>query len=152
MVDKLRDGLVTHFFISSGRSSEKNIFATKKYHMSAFLAQSCSLWLYLWLSPSLWLWLTLTHSGSLSSAITRSLLGSLRRSCVAPVYPELLRCNSDGEPPDLERKVKKHCQRHNGPEGWVHITSSYTNLDQISISESRLIIYFEISTKHQFLD
>ena len=32
----------------------------------------------------------------------------------------------------------KHCQRHNGPEGWVHLTSSYTNLDQISISESRL--------------
>ena len=25
----------------------------------------------------------------------------------------------------------KHCQRHNGPECWVHITSSYTNLDQI---------------------
>ena len=39
----------------------------------------------------------------------------------------------------------KHCQRHNGPEGWVlltkvtslgHITSSYTNLDQTS-SKSR---------------
>ena len=28
----------------------------------------------------------------------------------------------------------KHCQRHNGPEGWVHITSYYTNLDQ-TISE-----------------
>ena len=37
--------------------------------------------------------------------------------------------------------VMKHCQRHNGPEGWVHltkvtpwghITSSNTNLDQIS--------------------
>ena len=28
--------------------------------------------------------------------------------------------------------TKKHCQRHNGPEGWVHITSSYTNLDQSS--------------------
>ena len=26
----------------------------------------------------------------------------------------------------------KHCQRHNGPKGWVHITSSNTNLDQIS--------------------
>ena len=44
----------------------------------------------------------------------------------------------------------KHGQRHNGPEGWLlltketslrHITSSYTNLDQISSSE--------ISTKHQ---
>ena len=44
----------------------------------------------------------------------------------------------------------KHGQRHKGPEGWLlltketslrHITSSYTNLDQISSSE--------ISTKHQ---
>ena len=34
----------------------------------------------------------------------------------------------------------KHRQRHNGPEGWVHITRSYTNLDKISISESRLSI------------
>ena len=25
----------------------------------------------------------------------------------------------------------KHCQRHNGPEDWVHITSSNTNLDNI---------------------
>ena len=51
----------------------------------------------------------------------------------------------------------KHCQRHNGPEGWVlltkvtslgHITSSYTNLDQTS-SESRPSTNFKISTKHQ---
>ena len=34
----------------------------------------------------------------------------------------------------------KHCQRHNGPEGWVHIT------------ESRSSINFKISTKHQHLD
>ena len=39
-----------------------------------------------------------------------------------------------------------HCQRHNGPEGWVHITSSCTNVDQISISESRLSINFNISS------
>ena len=45
----------------------------------------------------------------------------------------------------------KHCQRHNGPEGWVHITSSYTNLDQISITESQLSINFKNSTKHQHL-
>ena len=40
--------------------------------------------------------------------------------------------------------IEKHCQRHNGPEGWLltkvtslgHITSSYTNLDQTS-SKSR---------------
>ena len=43
------------------------------------------------------------------------------------------------------QKDIKHCQRHNGPEGWVHITSSYTNLDQISISESR----FSINSKSQ---
>ena len=43
----------------------------------------------------------------------------------------------------------EHCQRHNGPEGSVHITSSYTNLNQISSSESRLRINF--STKHQHL-
>ena len=45
--------------------------------------------------------------------------------------------------------INKHCQRHNGPEGWVHlakvtscgyITSSNTNLDHISSSESWLRI------------
>ena len=46
---------------------------------------------------------------------------------------------------------KKHCQRHNGPEGWVHITQSCTNLDKISISESWLSINFKFSTKHQYL-
>ena len=45
--------------------------------------------------------------------------------------------------------VRKHCQRHNGPEGWVHITSSNTNLDQISSSESPQSINFKILTKHQ---
>ena len=34
----------------------------------------------------------------------------------------------------------KYCQRHNGPQGWVHITSSHTNLDQSSSSESRTSI------------
>ena len=56
---------------------------------------------------------------------------------------------------------KEHCQRHNGPEGWVHlakitslghITSSYSNLDQISSSESRSSINLKISTKYQHLD
>ena len=47
---------------------------------------------------------------------------------------------------------EKHCQRHNGPEGWVHITSSYTNLDQISSSESRTGINFKISTKREHLN
>ena len=41
----------------------------------------------------------------------------------------------------------KHCQRHNGPEGWVmlnKVTSPYTNLNQIP--------KFKISTKHQHFD
>ena len=55
----------------------------------------------------------------------------------------------------------KHCQRHNGPEGWVllnkvtslgHIASSYTNLYHISSSESRPSNNFKISTKHQHFD
>ena len=64
-----------------------------------FLAHPCSLWLIL----SLWLWLTQSHPGSfqltlalslaLSDAhqLTRSLLGSQRRSCIQPhpVYPAL---------------------------------------------------------------
>ena len=45
----------------------------------------------------------------------------------------------------------KHCQRHNGPEGWVHITSYYTNLDQ-TIPEFWSSINFQISNKHQYLD
>ena len=63
-------------------------------------------------------------------------------------------------PLSLSYMNKKHCQRHNGPEGWVlltkvtslgHITSSYTNLDQTS-SESRPSTNFKISTKHQHLN
>ena len=51
----------------------------------------------------------------------------------------------------------KHCQRHNGPEGWVlvtkvtylgHITNYHTNLGQTS-SESRPSTNYKISTKHQ---
>ena len=61
----------------------------------------------------------------------------------------------------LEKPVRtKHCQRQNGPEGWVlltkviswgHITNSYTNLDQ-TYSESRPSTNFKISTKHQHFD
>ena len=49
----------------------------------------------------------------------------------------------------------KHCQRHNGPEDWVHltkvtswghITNSNTNLDQISSSEYWPSTNFKIST------
>ena len=40
---------------------------------------------------------------------------------------------------------RKHCQRHNGPEGWVHLAKVtswgyITNLDHILSSESRLSI------------
>ena len=64
---------------------------------------------------------------------------------------------------NLAKKSKhqnKHCQRHNGPEGWVlltkvtslgHITSSYTNLDQ-TFSESRPSTNFKISNKHQHFE
>ena len=38
----------------------------------------------------------------------------------------------------LNKSSLKHCQRHNAPEGWVNITNSYTNLNQISILESQL--------------
>ena len=51
-----------------------------------------------------------------------------------------------------QRSRTKHCQRHNGPEGWVHITSSYTNLDHNSSSESRTGIKLKITTKHEYLD
>ena len=56
--------------------------------------------------------------------------------------------------------LNKHCQRHNGPEGWVlltkvtslgHITSFYTNLDQTS-SESWPCINFKISIRHLHFD
>ena len=36
---------------------------------------------------------------------------------------------------EIHYVTSKHCHRHNGPEGWVHITSYYTNLNQ-TISES----------------
>ena len=59
------------------------------------------------------------------------------------------------------QRLNRHCQRYNGPEGCVqltkvtclgHITSSKTDLDQISSSEHQRSINFKISTKHQHLD
>ena len=59
---------------------------------------------------------------------------------------------------------QKHCQRHNGPEGWVvltkvtplgHITSSYTNLqnlDQPPTSKSQPNISISTELKHKNLD
>ena len=55
-----------------------------------------------------------------------------------------------------EQEKKKHCQRHDRHEGWIHlakvtswshITSSNINLDQISSSESQPSINFKISIK-----
>ena len=55
----------------------------------------------------------------------------------------------------VEEPEIKHCQRHNGPKGWVqltkvtyssHITSSNTKFDQISSSEYWPSTSFEIST------
>ena len=52
-----------------------------------------------------------------------------------------------------ESGISKHCQGHNGPEGWAHITrSQYTvhrHIEHITISESRLSINFKICTKHR---
>ena len=58
--------------------------------------------------------------------------------------------------PNINIRIK-HCQRHNGPEGWVlvtkvmylgHITNYHTNLEQTT-SESRPSTNYKISTKHQ---
>ena len=55
---------------------------------------------------------------------------------------------------------RKHCQRHNGPVGWVlltkvtslgHITSSFTNLEQTSL-EYRPSTNFKIPAKHHHFD
>ena len=60
----------------------------------------------------------------------------------------------------LDDHWSKHCQRHNGPEGWVlltkvislgRITNSYANLDQTA-SESQPSTNFKISIKHQHFD
>ena len=49
-------------------------------------------------------------------------------------------------------QFQKHCQRHNGPEGWVLLTketSSYTNLDQIpKFKIFRPNFNIKILTKH----
>ena len=51
--------------------------------------------------------------------------------------------NPTSEPLQAKISEEKHCQRHNGPEGWVHITSSQIlikfhlqNIDQASTSKS----------------
>ena len=61
---------------------------------------------------------------------------------------------------DLNRSVDlrepfKHWQRHNGPEGWVHLSKvTYWVISQVqtSSSKSRPSIHFKIHTKHHHLD
>ena len=43
--------------------------------------------------------------------------------------------------------TKKHCQRHNGPEGWVLLSIKETFFGPITSSDTNFIII--ISTKHQ---
>ena len=61
----------------------------------------------------------------------------------------------------LSHRLLKHCQRHNGPEGWVqptketclgHITSSDTNLDQASTTKSQPNISILTKLKLQNID
>ena len=47
-------------------------------------------------------------------------------------------------PPEI---WNKHCQRHNGPEGWVLITRSCTHLDQVSIF--RILIHHKLQNLKQ---
>ena len=60
-----------------------------------------------------------------------------------PLLPSWLTCILSNV--SHQQQNLKHCQRHNGPEGWVHITSSNTNLDQISFSESRPRFVFDLA-------
>ena len=53
---------------------------------------------------------------------------------------------------DLQEDRSNITKGTTDPEGWVEITSSYTNLDQISSSESRPSNNFKISNKHQHFD
>ena len=47
----------------------------------------------------------------------------------------------------LGSALKKHCQRHNGPEGWVHITRS-----QFTVHKSWTYHNIRISIKHLLQD
>ena len=77
-----------------------------------------------------------------------SLLAASEISSPGSIFPQGKYLDFDHKY-NYENVRMKHCQRHNGPEGWVHlakatswghITSSNTNLDHISSSESRLSI------------
>ena len=70
-----------------------------------------------------------------TSFLIRDILGP----CPCPYPPKRqdaplnLCMKSTGEILSATVLGSKHCQTHCGPEGWVHITSSFTNLDQISL-------------------
>ena len=97
----------------------------------------------LWLQNVFFLW------GTLCDVLTLHIICQLFSGCdnalshnAGPNWQHLIHPGAslashryEGE--DVTSFIKiKHCQRHNGPEGWVLITSSNTNLDQISSSES----------------
>ena len=82
----------------------------------------------------------------IKSEITSRRLDYLKHIHMQPEHDLIKRIFS------AQREDPKHCQRHNGPEGWVLltkvtslglITSSYTNLDQTS-SESRPSTNFKV--------
>ena len=91
-LDKLQGQLATQIFL--GLQRVKEIFVTKVPVIQRFAFLAGSLLFTLVHSATV----TLAHSDpsrlSLALAgdyrLTRSLLGSLRRSCVAPVYPALV--------------------------------------------------------------
>ena len=72
----------------------------------------------------------------------------LSRHIVKFRYPSSIKVTSDAAVNIINRLyivyVLKHCQRHNGPEGWVHITRS-----QCTVHKTWTCYNFKISTKHQ---
>ena len=74
------------------------------------------------------------------------------RQCFPHVDPSLSNSSCQNFIQKLWKYLCKHCQKHNGPKGWVHITSSQIlikfhlqNLDQASTSKSQSNI--SLSTK-----
>ena len=61
-----------------------------------------------------------------------------------PYWKEEKRRKEEKVENELIKKELKHCQRHNGPEGWVHITRS-----QFTVYKSWTYYNFRISIKHQ---
>ena len=77
-LNKVRDGLLRNFLSFFVSHSAKNTFLRQKNCISTFRVYS-----------SLWLIYALSLAFSGARPLRVSLLGSLCRSCVAPVYPTL---------------------------------------------------------------